>query len=117
MKGNIFLLIISMLLCFVALNSKAGVPDAGIKTPSTNATGVSTMTPEQKQARLLQINKRIEAIQDTDLTQMSKEDRKELRAELKGLRHEESGLRGGGLAVSIGAGVVVLVLVGLLSGL
>ena len=48
---------------------------------------------------------------------MSKEDRKELRAELKSLRHESNGLHGGSLAVSIGAGVVLLVLVGLLSGL
>ena len=117
MKRNIYLLMISMLLCFAALNSKAGVPEDGTKSPATNTPGVITMTPEQKQARLQQINLRIEAIQDTEKTQMSKEDRKELRAELKSLRHESNGLHGGSLAVSIGAGVVVLVLVGLLSGL
>ena len=111
MKRNIYLLMISMLLCFTALNSKAAVVDDGTK-PST----ATNMTAEQKQVRLKEINTRIEAIQDTMKTQMSKEDRKELRAELRSLRHESNGLHGGGLAVSIGAGVVILVLVGLLSG-
>ena len=113
MKKKIYLLTI-LLLCFCAINSNAAVIE-GNDVPLTKEI-VAKMTPEQKQQRLQDIKARMTEIESVDRSKMSKEDRKALREEMRSLRHDSSAVSGGSLIVEVGGGVVILVLVGLLTG-
>jgi hypothetical protein len=113
MKKKIYLLAITMLLCFTAFNSYAVT--GGGNEPLTKE-AVKKMTPDEKKERLQELKARMLEIESIDKSKMSKEDRKALREEMKSLRHDSNAVSGGGLAVEVGGGVIILVLVGLLSG-
>lgn len=116
MKKKIYLLVITMLLCLTAFQSKAATIGDGTVMPLTKE-AVAKMTPEQKLQRIKAIRARMMEIDTIDKSRMSKADRKLLREEMRSLRHDSNAVGGSGLAVEVGGGVVVLVLVGLLSGL
>jgi len=112
MKQRIFLSAIVILLCFSALKSNAVIINDGVKPLSREA--IAKMNPDDRRAHLEAVKARIHEIKKTDKSQMSEEDRKALRAELKALRHESSDL-GSDIVIGTG-GAVVVVLVLLLSG-
>lgn len=60
--------------------------------------------PEQ---RLLEIESRVNEIKEMDKSQLSKEERKALRSELKELKQEA---RGGGIYLSTGAVIIIVLL-------
>lgn len=70
---------------------------------------VAAMTEEQKQARVGEIKERVEEIKNMDKSQLSKEDRKELRQELRSMNKEAKALGSGGVYISI-AGLVIIIL-------
>jgi len=113
MKQKIYTIALVILLCFTAFNSKAAVVGTDGGTPLTKE-AIAKLTPAEREARLAAIKARIREIKKIDKSQMSDEDRKQLREELRSLRHQSSDL-GGDIVIGAGAAVVV-VLVLLLSG-
>ena len=113
MKKKVYLLAITMLLSLAALNSKASVIISNTDVGFTKD-AIAKMTPDERKEHLAEVKARIREIKKIDKSQMSDEDRKQLREELRSLRHQSSDL-GGDIVIGTGAAVVV-VLVLLLSG-
>ncbi len=107
MKKKIYLLATTMLLCLAAFNSNAAT--LATNNATTNA-AVANMSADQKQARMEEIKARVMEIKAMDKSQLSKEDRKELRTELKGLKKESRAMGGGGIYLSVGA-IIIIILV------
>jgi nucleoside recognition membrane protein YjiH len=72
----------------------------------------STLTAEEKQ-RVTEIETRVHEIQAMDFASMKKEERKEVKNELKALKKEVRQV-GGGVYVSVGAIIIILLLIILL---
>jgi hypothetical protein len=66
------------------------------------------LSPEQKE-RLSEIEVRVEEIKAMDFSEMSKEERKEVKNELKDMKVEAKQL-GGGVYLSVGAIIIILLL-------
>lgn len=66
------------------------------------------MTVEQ-QARLEVITNRVEEIKAMDKSHLSRSERKELRKELKEMKHEARAM-GGGIYLSVGAIIIIILL-------
>lgn len=113
MKRKIYLVVVVMLLCFTALKSNAAVVVTSGDAPLTKE-AVAKMSPAEKKDRRALIKARIKEIKKIDKSQMSDEDRKALKEELRALRHE-SGALGDDIVLST-AGAIVVVLGLLLTG-
>lgn len=61
--------------------------------------------------RMEQIENRVAEIQGLDFSEMDKAEKKALKSELKGLEKEGKSLRGGGIYISTGAIIVILLLI------
>lgn len=107
MKKKIYLLATTLLLCFAAFNSNAAVLTGNNMAVTKEA--AANMTAEQKEARLEQIKARVQEIKEMDKSQLSSEDKKELKAELKSMK-KESRAMGGGVYLSVGA-IIIIILV------
>lgn len=103
MKKTIYLLAITLMLSFSFLSATASIAserDKNLKeTPLTN---------EQKELRLQQITKRVEEIRDMDKSQLTRQERKELRKELKELKEQARPITGGGVYLSVGAILLIV---------
>jgi len=71
---------------------------------------VAGMTEEQKEARALEIQQRVEEIKTMDKSTMTREERKELRHELKDMKKEAKAIGHGGVYISL-VGILVIILV------
>jgi ABC-type enterochelin transport system substrate-binding protein len=107
-KKRIYLVIICVLLTLTAFNSNAASFTNDKKDFKEAA---ANMTAEQKEARIEEIKLRVQQIRDMDLSQLDKAQKKELKAELKSLKHEARAIDSGAY-LSIGAiFVIILVLI------
>jgi len=105
MKRKIYLIAVTMLLTLAAFSSRAATATDNKLTKEA----IASMTPEQKQARIEEIKQRVNEIKTMDKSQLSRLERKELRVELRGLKHE-SGELGGGIYLSVGAIIIIILL-------
>jgi hypothetical protein len=71
------------------------------------------LSPEQK-VRLSEIEMRVEEIKAMDFSEMSKEERREVKSELKDMKVEAKQM-GGGVYLSVGAIIIILLLLILLT--
>jgi len=71
---------------------------------------VATMTETQKEARIEEIKARVTEIKEMDKSNLSSEDRKALRHELRDMNKEARALAGGGIYLSVAA-IVIIILV------
>ena len=71
------------------------------------------MTPVQ-QIRMQVITKRVEEIKSMDKSQLTRQEKKSLRTELRSLKKEAAGIAAGGVFLSVGALLVVILLLILL---
>ncbi len=104
MKKKIYLLSIALMLAFSTSQSKAATV---ITEPVAKEI---TLTDAQKQAKLQAIKDRVEEIKAMDKSQLSKEQKQELRAELKTMKAEAKAAGGGGVYLSVGAIVIIILL-------
>lgn len=74
---------------------------------------VGSLTPQQ-QVRLQLITKRVMEIKTMDKSGLSRNDRKSLRIELRQLKKEARGIAAGGVFLTVGALLVVIILLILL---
>lgn len=106
MKKKIYLIAATLMFTLAAFSSKAATLDGG---PAVTKENVAMMTPDQKQARLEEIKERVDEIKTMDKSQLTRTERKELRKELRGYRHEARAM-GGGIYLSVGA-IIIIILV------
>lgn len=80
---------------------------------TSNKNEKEELSPEQK-VRLSEIELRVEEIKALDFSEMSKEERKEVKNELKEMKVEAKQM-GGGVYLSVGAIIIILLLLILLT--
>src|SRR5579872_5672768 len=102
MKTSKIIFYLSVLLFFCSFRGYSNTP-ADSRTPVAlpSKEALATMTEEQKQALVQQMKQRVEYIKGMDKSQLTKEERKELRTELKGMRKESREVTG--VYISVGA--------------
>jgi len=103
MKKKVYLLSIVLMLAFSTSQLKAATV---ITEPVAKEV---SLTDAQKQEKLQAIKERVEAIKAMDKSQLSKEQRQGLKAELKTMKAQAKGL-GGGIYLSVGA-IIIIILV------
>jgi len=81
-------------------------PSSPIVLPSKEV--VATMTEEQKQALVQEMKDRVEYIKTMDRSELSKDERKALRTELKSYRKEARAVTG--VYISVGALIIIILL-------
>ncbi len=108
MKQKIYAPILALVLLIIAFTSNAST------TLPSNA--VTTMpvanTDAQKATRLAEIEKRVYEIKNMDKSHLSRQERKALRAELRGLGKDARS--NGGIYLSVGAIIIIILLLILL---
>ncbi len=103
MKKKVYLLTTALMLTFSSSQLKAATV---ITEPAAKEI---TLTDAQKEAKLQAIKTRVEEIKAMDKSQLSKEEKKELKSELKSMKAQARGL-GGGIYLSVGA-IIIIILV------
>lgn len=103
MKKKFYLLFVVLMLAFSTGQLKAATI---IIDPVAKE---ATVTDAQKQAKLQAIKDRVEEIKEMDKSQLSKEQKQDLRAELKTMK-AEARAAGGGVYLSVGAIVIIILL-------
>lgn len=103
MKKKIYLLATALMLAFSTSQLSAATV---ITEPNPKEI---TATDAQKQAKLEAIKERLDEIKAMDKSQLSKEQKQELKAELKTMK-AEARAAGGGIYLSVGA-IIIIILV------
>ncbi|MES2458161.1 MAG: hypothetical protein V4594_21570 [Bacteroidota bacterium] len=81
---------------------------ANTVSAASNNKAKTEMTAEQK-VQLERIQNRVEEIRSMDKSQLSREEKKALKTELKGLKQEAKAM-GGGVYLSVGAIIIIILL-------
>jgi cytochrome c-type biogenesis protein CcmH/NrfG len=110
MKTKIYLIATAMLLTITAFNSKAATYSDDNASKGVHTEAVVGLTEEQKLARVEEIKLRVAEIKAMDRSNMTKAERKELKQELKGLNKEAQAMGSGGVYLSVGA-IIIIILV------
>jgi len=95
MKKQIYLLLTLFVLASTSLVAAEIKPTPGMT--------------ESQTARIEQISKRVEEIKNMDKSELSRQDRKDLRSELKEMKKEAKALSGG-VYLSVGAIIIIILL-------
>lgn len=70
---------------------------------------MAAMSQEQKESRIAEIEKRAEEIKQMDKSQLSTEERRSVKAELKSMNKESKAIGHGGIYISV-AGLIIIIL-------
>jgi hypothetical protein len=89
-----------------ALSAPLPAGSTAIDLPSKEA--VANMTAEQKEALVEQMKERVDYIKAMDKSQLTKDERKALRAELKDMKKETRVVTG--VYISVGALIIIILL-------
>lgn len=95
--------IIYTLTAVIMLSFSANSVHASDKAPVKNLT-------ESQQQQIQQIQQRVEAIRDMDKSGLSRQERKELRSELRDMKEQARAVSGGGVYLSVGAIIIIILL-------
>jgi flagellar motility protein MotE (MotC chaperone) len=98
------------LLLSMALLITASTLHATTATNGFDKEKIARMTEEEKNARVSTIKSRVEEIRDMDRSNLSRAERKELRRELKDLNKEARAIGRGGVYISLG-GILLIILI------
>jgi hypothetical protein len=71
---------------------------------------VENMTEEQKEARFVEMKQRVEEIKNMDKSSLSKNEKKQLRNELKDMNQEAKAIGRGGIYISTAALIIIILL-------
>lgn len=98
----------ALLLFFSLRGLSEGSTNVGTPLDLPSRDAVATMTEAQKAALVQQMKDRVEEIKAMDKSQLTKEDRKELRTELKNMKKESRYVTG--VYISVGALIIIILL-------
>ena len=108
MKSKTLVLALTLLLAVTTTINAAPLAKKAIEEK------VMAMTAEQKEARIAEMKQRVEQIKAMDKSQLSKADRKALRQELRNMNKEARAISSGGIYISLGALIIIVLLLILL---
>ena len=82
---------------------------------SVNTSSAASKAPakeltEQQQVQLQQIQRRVEEIKAMDKSDLTRQERKELRQELREMKGQANAIAGGGVYLSVGAIIIILLI-------
>jgi DNA gyrase/topoisomerase IV subunit A len=107
MKKKFYFLATTLMLFLAATTTQA----ATVKNEeSFSKEAIANMTDGQKFMRVDEIQQRVNEIKDMDKSNLTKQERKQLRTELKSLKKEAQAMGGGGVYLSVGA-IIIIILV------
>ena len=92
-----------MLLCFNTITANAA-------DKNSLKARVENMTEEQKEARYLEMKQRVNEIKNMDKSSLTKDEKKQLRSELKDLNQEAKAIGRGGIYISTAALIIIILL-------
>lgn len=104
MKTKIYLLFTALMLACSTSQLRAATV-----TTEPIVKEVSTLTDAQKKEKLQDIKDRVEQIRAMDKSQLTKEQKQELKAELKSMKAQAQSM-GGGVYLSVGAIIIIILL-------
>ncbi|WP_207425531.1 hypothetical protein [Pedobacter sp. SYSU D00535] len=81
---------------------------------SASAADKPKQLTEEQTAQIQSIQRRVEEIKAMDKSQLTREQRKELRKELKEMKQQARAVTGGGVYLSVGAIIIIILLLILL---
>jgi hypothetical protein len=102
-KTKSFSLILCLLLAFTFGNTSLASAEDPVKP-------VEELTEEEIAVRMNQMTKRVEEIKSMDRSSLSKQERKELRKELREMNKTAKALGQGGVYLSVGAIIIIILL-------
>lgn len=108
MKSKTLVLALTLLLSVTTTLNAAPLAKKAIEEK------VMAMTAEQKETRIAEMKQRVEQIKAMDKSQLSKADRKALRQELRNMNKEARAISSGGIYISLGALIIIVLLLILL---
>lgn len=92
-----------MLLCLNTVTSFAEDKKAML-------TRIEAMSAEQKEARITEFKLRVDEIKQMDKSTLSRQERSQLKKELRGMNTESKALEGRGVYLSIGAIIIIILI-------
>ena len=98
------------ILCILLLANIATTYAATIDNDRPKKERIKGMSDEQKKARLEEIRIRVNEIKETDKSTLIKSERKAIKKELREMRKESRAERKGGVYLSIGAVIIIVLL-------
>ena len=98
----------ALLFLFTLRGLCAGNNTAGSPLALPSKEEIATMTEDQKQALVQQMKDRVEYIRAMDKSQLTKDERKALRTEVKSYRKEARAVTG--VYISVGALIIIILL-------
>lgn len=104
MKRKIAIIAMTLLTLFASVNTYARNDKDYWKEK------VASMTETQKEARIEEIKARVTEIKEMDKSNLSSQDRKALRHELRDMNKEARAIGNGGIYISL-AGILIIILV------
>lgn len=107
MKQKMFAPLLVVVLFFSSFVSQATT--VAYPTTSELKTKVMTMTEDQKKARLEAIKMRLLEIKEMDKSTLTREQRKDLKAELRNMT-KEAKMTSGGVYLSVGAIIIIILI-------
>jgi TolA-binding protein len=87
----------------VMLSLSVNISTAAAKEPAKQLT-------EQQQAQVQEIQRRVEEIRSMDKSDLTRQERKELRTELREMKQQANAISGGGVYLSVGAIIIIILL-------
>jgi hypothetical protein len=105
---KIFFYLPALFLFFSLRGLSEGVSGNGSPLDLPSKEAIATMSDAQKQALIQQMKDRVDEIKAMDKSQLTKEERKELRTELKAMKKESRAVTG--VYISVGALIIIILL-------
>ncbi|PRY53059.1 hypothetical protein B0I27_10466 [Arcticibacter pallidicorallinus] len=107
MKKLIYSLSLTVAMTLALFSSSANAATEVAKDPAKLE---ETMTAEQKEAKIRQIKQRVEEIKAMDKSHLSKQERKELKKEVREMKKQANAIGAGGVYLSVGAIIIIILL-------
>lgn len=104
MKRKVVVILLLLLASFTSIPTFAKNDKKAIEEK------VASMTKEQKETRIVEIKARVEEIRNMDKSKLTSADRKALRHELRDMNTESKALGNGGIYISLGALIIIILL-------
>ncbi|WP_407430721.1 hypothetical protein [Arcticibacter sp.] len=107
MKKLIYSLSLTVAMTLALFSSSANAATEIVTDPAKLE---ETMTAEQKEAKIRQIKQRVEEIKAMDKSHLSKQERKELKKEVREMKKQANAIGAGGVYLSVGAIIIIILL-------
>lgn len=108
MKSRKIFFYLPALFLFFSLRGLSEGPATGSALDLPSKEAIANMSDAQKQALIQQMKDRVDEIKAMDKSQLTKDERKELKTELKAMKKESRAVTG--VYISVGALIIIILL-------